>query len=184
MVVFNDTFLDGDSVTVGLYDVDHGEYPDFGATPTESLNLPGASQEVTPGAARIALAMVSPQTAAIIGWPHQPTTVLVDEPESITDQQVAQLTAAARMPDGSTPYVYLGDGPNGDYLMVVYAGVIGVALLLVVASVSIALGLARADARQDDFTLASLGASPQLARSVAAWVFTKVPKAMHYRLAA
>lgn len=32
-----------------------------------------------------------------------------------------------------------------------------------------ALGLARADARRDDLTLASLGASPRLARAVAAW---------------
>ena len=34
---------------------------------------------------------------------------------------------------------------------------------------AVALGLARADARRDDFTLASLGASPSLTRAAAGW---------------
>ncbi|WP_144016084.1 FtsX-like permease family protein [Demequina sp. NBRC 110052] len=240
VVVFSSSFLDEGTVTVGFYDVDGGEFPDFGSLPDESLTLPGAFQQVAPGTMRVGLAMVSPETAAEIGWPSQPTSVLIDADEPITEQQQAQLSAAARMPDGSTPWVYVGGGPRDTYAAVVSAAIMGVALLLVFSSVSIALGLARADARQDDFTLASLGASPQLARSVAAWqgalivglagaigapvgtawvvvqgfstldrdyvlpwwwivaaslaltgvvalaawVFTKVPKAVHYRLAA
>lgn len=240
VVVFSEVYLDKHEATIGYYDVDGGEFPDLDAPPGASISAPGAYQEVAPGTIRVGLAMVSPATAAQIGWPYQPTSVLIDAPEPITAQQQAQLSAAARMTDGSTPWVYVGGGPRDTYTVVVSAAIMGIALLLVFSSVSIALGLARADARQDDFTLASLGASPQLARSVAAWqgalivglagaigavvgtawvwvngfstlnrdyvlpgwwivaawlaltgvvalaawVFTKVPKAVHYRLAA
>lgn len=169
VVVFSVSFLDGDRVTVGLYDVDGGEYPDFGVLPAEWFSLPGAFQATAPGTMRIGVAMVSPETAAEIGWPYQPASVLVDAEEPITAHQQAQLSAAARMPDGSTPWVSVGGVPADSYTAMVGAFILGIALLLVFSSVSIALGLARADARQDDFTLASLGASPQLARSVAAW---------------
>ena len=43
------------------------------------------------------------------------------------------------------------------------------ALLVAGVSTGVALGLARAEAKRDDFTLSSLGASPRLAKRVSAW---------------
>jgi hypothetical protein len=41
--------------------------------------------------------------------------------------------------------------------------------LIALFATGLALGLARAEARRDDFTLASLGASPALAKRVSGW---------------
>lgn len=168
VVVLLPTLLDGDTVTVGLFDHSAQNDPGSQEPPARSIVLPAAYQE-SEYLDWSLLAVISPEAAAEVGWPSEPTTLLVDAPEPITPAQQAQLDGAITAATGEAAWVDVEDGPSYGTAPGLAWVVVGIVAAFGIACTSIALGLARADARQDDLTLASLGASPTLARAVAAW---------------
>jgi len=168
VVVFSEALMRDGEVTIGFWDYTTGNYAGMGDAPARTIRLP-AVYAGGPPEWRQNVVFMSPETAATVAWRVGPEYLLVDAPEAITLNEQSQLNGALRRVTGSSLWFAIGRGVFAAFSPVVLAIIIGSVLALVAGCTGIALGLARADARQDDFTLASLGASPRLARTVAAW---------------
>lgn len=167
VVVLLSTLLDGDTITVGLFDYAAENYPGYGEDPADSIVLP-ASYQPSDYVSASTLAVMSADAAAGIGWPTTPSLLLIDAPEPITPAQQADLDGAIARVTGAQVWTWVERQPSFGVTPVVGWATLGIVALFTIACTAIALGLARADARRDDFTLASLGAAPGLTRAVAA----------------
>ncbi|HZL81092.1 MAG TPA: hypothetical protein VFC06_04025, partial [Demequina sp.] len=119
---------------------------------------------------RAGMAILSPAAAAAIGWPVVPTTLIVDAPKPIDSTQAAAVNRALQTVAGSG-FLWLDveNGPRKQEALFTGALAFVAVALLIITATSIALALARSDARRDDFTLASLGAAPRTAKAITAW---------------
>ncbi|NYI42413.1 ABC transporter permease [Demequina lutea] len=170
VVVFSNAMLNADKVKIGLWDYAHDNFPDQGVEPSATMQLPAVYQQYPYGERRAAMAVLSPAAAAAIGWPVVPTTLIVDATKPIDSTQAAAVNRALQTVAGSG-FLWLDveNGPREQEALFTGAlAILGVALLIITAT-TIALALARSDARRDDFTLASLGASPRTAKAITAW---------------
>ncbi|WP_062385725.1 ABC transporter permease [Demequina iriomotensis] len=168
-VVLAPTMLDGDTLTVGMFDPSAAIYADLGVEPESRIVLDAAYQ---PSAYRAGgtLVVLSPAAAARVGWPVVPSRLIVDAPDPITPAQQAAFDGAITRATGELPYSSVESGGASLALSPAVAwATVGIVALFTLGCTAVALGLARTDARRDDFTLASLGASPGLSRAVAAW---------------
>lgn len=109
-----------------------------------------------------------PATAARIGLRTDPDRVVMSFTRTPTDAELdaanAALGALANQPGQNLVDIETGPQDLGS-LIAWY--VLLACLLIAVAAGATAIGLARVDGRPDDLTLASLGASPRIRRSVA-----------------
>ncbi|MCB2411733.1 hypothetical protein LGT39_02575 [Demequina sp. TTPB684] len=173
-VAFNPDQVTDGALTIQLWDYAAGNYPSYGdeAGPTNKpsgeFGLPAVVERTAGGQTRAFAGIISPATAAELGYPVVPSTVYVHVDGGIDQKQEARINAALTTAGGGWLRVErLYETPQYQ-LLLAYAA-LAVALLVAGAATGVALGLARADARRDDFTLASLGASPRLARASAGW---------------
>jgi hypothetical protein len=159
----------GESSTVELqwWDYAAGEFPDASREPSRSEYLPAVVETPPDGFAPRYAAIMSPETAARIGYPVMPDAVLVDVDGGISADQVAELNRALIPVNGA--WLSVQGRAHDGYDIQVMSMMLAAVLVAAGLSTAVALGLARADARRDDFTLAALGASPRLARSAAGW---------------
>ncbi|MFV0634513.1 hypothetical protein [Demequina sp.] len=111
-------------------------------------------------------ALLSPEAAASVGASVVPGTLYLHRDAGFTPLEQDELEAAL-MREGEH-HVYVERPIDFGEGIIAWGSLIAT-LLVAGAAAGLSLGLARADARRDDLTLASLGASPGLARSVAAW---------------
>ncbi len=168
-VVLSPLLMKDDAVVVGLWDFASGNYGDPDTAPAEQFSLPAMYEQPPHGTTNGGRAVISRELADQIGWPVVPTLILVDAPEPITEAQRATLTDAATRAAGTHVWFTVENGPYHTMTPGMFAALLAVTLLFAGGCTAIALGLARADAKRDDFTLASLGASPRIVRAVAAW---------------
>jgi hypothetical protein len=137
---------------------------DGGITRTDGFTL-DAVTEVPTDRSSLALAMVSPETAAAHGIVTEPSMLLVTKPGGLTQADGDAANAVLVAHDVSMVVQW----PFGEYADVIAASSLIAVALIALFATGLALGLARAEARRDDFTLASLGASPALAKRVSGW---------------
>ncbi len=169
-VVFMPGLIENGQAVIGLWDLSTGNFPDQpGSVPAQQFAIPAVYEEPPNGMANGGRAVISRELADQIGWPVVPTLILVDAPEPITEAQRATLTDAATRASGAQVWFTVENGPYHTMTPGMFAALLAVTLLFAGGCTAIALGLARADAKRDDFTLASLGASPRIVRAVAAW---------------
>lgn len=168
VVVFTEKLIRDGDVEIGLWDYSVGNYAGEGEAPARTMRLPAVFAGGAPAWWQYE-AIMSPEVAASVGWTVAPGYFLVNPPEPITANQQAQLNVALRQLTGGAGYVRVGRGVMPLVSPLFLGVIVGCVLALVAGCTGIALGLARVDARRDDFTLASLGASPRLTRVVAAW---------------
>lgn len=110
--------------------------------------------------------LLSPDAAAAIGAEVMPGYLFLRHDGGFSDLQEDQIRGAVMSQGDLTFWVSYPI----DWQMALLAwGSVIATLLVAGAAAGLALGLARADARRDDITLVSLGASPSVARAVAAW---------------
>jgi putative ABC transport system permease protein len=131
---------------------------------TGSFTLPAVVEEPENPWRRVD-AVISPETAAKHSIPVAETGIFLAAPTPFTQGDSDAAYAALVRED---VYMYRQEVPGGYDRMIQMAS-LGVVLLVALVATAIALGLARAEARRDDFTLASLGASPGLTKAVAGW---------------
>lgn len=168
VVALDEMLVENGSIDLQIWDYEAENYPDTGSDPDTSEYLP-AVVETPPGGFGVRYpAIISPETAARIGYPVEPVDVLIDVDGGITAVQESTLNRALVTVDGVWLWV-VRSSQGDDYARQIMYGVLAAVLLVAGLSTALALGLARADARRDDFTLAALGASPRLAPSAAAW---------------
>lgn len=111
--------------------------------------------------------MISPETAQRIGLPTAERVVLVDLRQELTPAQFDRLQAAAATTANPEGYVWVEEGSDSILALVLWLVVLASALVTLSAA-GITAGLALADGRDDQRTLASIGASPRLRRALAA----------------
>lgn len=170
-VVLLPQYVDGLSATFDVWDDTSGDTPGI----PESGDLPVPSRSVSLQAV-VAVpvgshqsgftAIVSPGTAERLGGTVVPYRVLIHRDGGLSaDQQAEIQSTLLRVGD-----VWLSvEEPQSDVALWYALVSLGGVLLMAGACTAIAIGLARQEATHDDATLASLGASPSLAKSVAAW---------------
>ncbi|MFV0287629.1 MAG: FtsX-like permease family protein [Demequina sp.] len=110
--------------------------------------------------------VLSPEAAELADVNVVPGHLYLQRDAGFTELEEAQL-GAAMMREGEH-YAYVARPIDWNVALIAYGSLVAT-LLVAAAAAGLALGLARAEARRDDLTLASLGASPRLSRSVAAW---------------
>ena len=170
VVVFNPALLGSNNVTIAWWDYNNENYPnDNDSKPASNQRLSATYQAPAYVGVPATYAIMSPSTAATLGWPVTPSDILVDAPDPITAAQQAAINADLHGLSADPLWLYVERGPDDSGALAMAIGTIVVVLLLTFASTAIALALARSEARRDDFTLASLGADPRMARGVAAW---------------
>ncbi|MEU3567193.1 FtsX-like permease family protein [Kitasatospora sp. NPDC036755] len=118
-----------------------------------------------PGAAGFAQGLVSPAALPALGLAARPTgsVWLPATPPDRKAQQRAE-AAAVRLDRLARLTVERGYQPKSDALTLALTGFAG---LVVLGAAGIATGLAAADSRQDQATLAAVGAPPRIRRSMA-----------------
>ena len=158
MVIFTPQLADGDTVTVTASEGDQAK---------GSFTLPAVVDEPDVRLSNV-FAMISPSTALAKGISTNPNYLLVSTPGGLTQADEDAANGALVRDD-----LFLGRSrlPSSDDGVVAAIALIAIAVVALAAT-GLALGLARADARRDDFTLASLGASPALAKRVSGWQAT------------
>ena len=167
VVVLDGILAKDGSVELQWWDGAAGEYPDWGAEPAESMTLPAVVDTARDGSGEYYTAIMSSETAAEFGLPVVPDSVIVQLDGGISPQQEAEVNAALVPIDGA--WLSVERDYEAEYNRTILLYVLAIVLFAAGLSTAVALGLARADARRDDFTLASLGASPSLARAAAGW---------------
>ena len=103
---------------------------------------------------------ISKATADRLGLHYRNSVVLASTTEfPDTAQRDAMNQAIQALPDNTAGNIYadLEAGPS-EFATVSMWGLVGLAALIAIASAAVAIGLARFDGRQDDATLAALGA--------------------------
>ena len=114
---------------------------------------------------------ISPATADAIELDYSPAVVVADMAEPPTRDQTDALNEALSVLPGSSQgamYAQIESGPP-QYATVLAWALLALSALISIAASAVAIGLARFDGRQDDATLAALGASPRVRRSFAFW---------------
>lgn len=111
--------------------------------------------------------VVSPETATRLGLPVADRVVLVDASRELSATEKDRLNAAAATSADPQGYVMVESGPSTILSAMLWLVVIAAAVITLSAA-GITTGLALADGRDDHATLASIGASPGLRRSLAA----------------
>lgn len=111
-------------------------------------------------------ALLSPQAAQAVGADVVPGNLFVHRDAGFSELEKEDLSAAIAGIGEFT--VRFADGQEFADVLILWGALIA-SVFVAAAATGLALGLARADARRDDRTLASLGAPPRLTRSVAAW---------------
>lgn len=163
-VAFDPLLVNNGVLSVRAWDSTQGQSPGGdGPTRTRSLDAIAASPTVRLDSID---AMITPQTAAALGTVVVARYLMVhaDQPITVAQQDAMQAAVARKgflLVDVSRP---LDLGARS----IAIAALIAV-MLIAAAATSLALGLARAEARRDDFTLASVGAAPGVTKMVAAW---------------
>jgi len=114
---------------------------------------------------------ISPATADALELEYSPGEVVADTGALPTTEQTDALNAAlTALPGNSLGGVYasIETGPP-QYATVLAWALLALSALISIAASAVAIGLARFDGRQDDATLAALGASPRVRRNFAFW---------------
>lgn len=170
VVVLDPALLDGENVTIAWWDYGNENYPnDNDSKPASTQQLSATYQAPTYIGVTGTLAMMSPATAATLAWPVAPSDVLVDAPSPITTAQQAAINSDLHGFSANPLWLNVERGPDVSGARTTAIATIIIVVALTFACTSIALSLARSEARRDDFTLASLGADPRMARGLAAW---------------
>jgi len=165
-VVFGALYVENGAATFHLWDYGKGNHPDFANVPDRTVTLDAVVSDSIGLSARGFTAIVSPEVAAGFGATLVPSQVLVHRDGGLSqEQQDAIQGALFRVSDLG----FSVSRPIANYALTYALMSLGAVLLIGGACTAIALGLARQEAARDDATLASLGASPALAKSVAAW---------------
>lgn len=115
---------------------------------------------------------MSPQTADSLGLEYRDTLILASTkvmPTEAEQDAFAAAVSAARGGVSDTEVVGSVSLPPVPYATALSWGLLGLSALIALAAASVAIGLARFDGRQDDATLASLGAPRTARRSFAFW---------------
>jgi len=167
-VLLTPAYLDGSSVTLGLWNQVQGNWNDSSdAVPESTLTLDAVLNEPEVSPIRPFAVVVSPDTATRLGVDPSPSVLIASSPGGFTQTQADAVNAQLRR-QGDL-YAMHSPGPQPDlnrqFMWILVAGL--VALAFTAAAVSI--GLARADAGHDDATLVSVGASPAVTRHIAMW---------------
>jgi len=114
---------------------------------------------------------ISPATADAFDLDYSPGQVVADMPQLATRDQTDALNAALNSLPGNSQggvYASIENGPP-QYATALAWALLALSALISIAASAVAIGLARFDGRQDDATLAALGASPWVRRSFAFW---------------
>ncbi|MET1051205.1 MAG: FtsX-like permease family protein [Mycetocola sp.] len=109
--------------------------------------------------------VISPATAERLGIETSPSAVLASLDSPPTQEQ---LDAANESLGELGSGMFYETGPD-DSSVIWILGVLGLCGILFLGASTVAIGLARADGRQDDATLASVGATRMLRRNFAFW---------------
>jgi hypothetical protein len=114
--------------------------------------------------------MISAATAERLGIPVVPKLVIADAPNATTAQRDAvNGYLQSQSVSGQAPgYFFVETGPDhfaGPFLWLILAA----AGLITLGASAVALALARADGRQDEYTLAAVGTPPRTLRGIAFW---------------
>ncbi|WP_062137329.1 FtsX-like permease family protein [Demequina aestuarii] len=152
------------SVHLESWDAGGGAYLGEGE-PSEAVDVPAIVAEPETWVSTYPV-ILSLEAAQSVDAEVVPGTLFLQREEGFTELEEDQLEAALMREGEFHAYVAR---PIDWSLGVITFGSLMATLLVAGAAAGLALGLARADARRDDVTLSSLGASPRLARSVAAW---------------
>jgi len=163
-VVFNPLLIRGGTATLNVYDTDVITSGD-NLQPTKTLDVPAAAEAPTSPLINID-AVVSPKATPSLGADVIPVGVMIDAGDTLTPSQRLKLNGAVA--SVSSYGVMFVDEPSRGLDPLTTASLV-VVLLVAGTATGLALGLARAEARRDDFTLASLGAAPALVKRIAAW---------------
>jgi hypothetical protein len=113
---------------------------------------------------------VSPATADSLGLQYAPTMVLASlkSPPSTAQSDEASSALGILNNDPSGGWISIERGPANSSGVMAW-GLLGLSALIAIAASAVAIGLARFDGRQDDATLASVGAGGLVRRSFAFW---------------
>jgi putative ABC transport system permease protein len=115
-------------------------------------------------------AFVSPATADSLGLKYAPTIVLASLKSMPSTAQNDELNKALGVLDNNPygGYARVEQGPPA-WSAALGWGLLGLSALIAIAASAVAIGLARFDGRQDDATLASVGAGTLVRRNFAFW---------------
>ncbi|RKT19190.1 putative ABC transport system permease protein [Streptomyces sp. 1114.5] len=167
LLVFDRTLVGADGKAVMVLRGGGGEPLQPGEVPKPDLQeVPVEAVLVdNPNAARFAQGMVLPSALPALGLSAQPTgsVWLPATPPDRKQQQRAE-AATIRVDRFSTLDIERGYQPKSDALTLALTGFAG---LVVLGAAGIATGLAAADSRQDQATLAAVGAPPRIRRTMA-----------------
>ncbi|GAB3617033.1 hypothetical protein GCM10027416_15900 [Okibacterium endophyticum] len=109
--------------------------------------------------------VITPQTAESLGLAVTPSAVVASLDTPATQAQLDATTEALEALGSS---LYYEQGPS-DGSLIWILGALGLCGVLFLGASAVAIGLARADGRQDDATLAAVGATRMLRRTFAFW---------------
>ncbi|NTV38487.1 MAG: hypothetical protein HGA51_00795 [Demequinaceae bacterium] len=167
VVVLDGILVEDDSVELDLWDTAAGNFADWGVEPADSTRLSAVVAAPPDGMGTYYVAVMSPETAGALGLKALGDSVIVASDGGVSAEQEAEVNSALASVDGA--WLIVERDFEGGYARGLMYYVLAVVLFAAGLSTAVALGLARADARRDDFTLASLGASPRLTRAAAGW---------------
>lgn len=155
--------LAGGKLTLAAYD--YNDYEKGGSPePKRSLAVPAAYIQ---GGHLPLEPVLSPEAAQRLGVQPRPMLVLA-QLAHVPSQDEEDATRAALTAAGLESSVWVEHGYTNSYSTALLALLIGAAVITLGAS-GIATGLAQADARADHATLAAVGATPRLRRSLASF---------------
>ncbi|MBN7793000.1 ABC transporter permease [Microbacterium esteraromaticum] len=160
-------FVDDDAtVRIAVWDV-RGLYGT--ETPSDPLRTVDFAADVHTGAGSAYPVILSPAAAEKVGVPLQVTSWLGVLPSPPSDAQLDRwrVDAETASTGGVHFDVWVEDGPDAPLPWLIL--VLGVLSIIVIAAAAISLGLARIERREDDATLAAVGATERLRRGVSAW---------------
>ena len=161
-------FLDGSSVNIGVWDQAAGNWPGLAdSVPASTVTLPAVVNEPAPSPITPFALMISPETASKLGVEPFPSILIATTPGGFTQEQADAVQAALHRSGDLNVTFSRGPEPDINLQFIVILAV--VLLVLTIAAAAISIGIARADARNDDSTLMSVGASPGITRFVAMW---------------
>ncbi|GAA1439097.1 hypothetical protein [Leifsonia poae] len=170
-VSFYPNYLEHGSVTVSWWPADHWDNAQpFDATAPASRSVALKATLVTPAHPLPYGALISRATADRLGLQYTDGLVLADPRTAPTRNQLdalnARISAVTGFPDSFASYVETGPPrAAGGFAW----ALVGLSALVAIAAAAIAIGLARADGRRDENTLAAVGASPRIRRGFGFW---------------
>jgi len=111
--------------------------------------------------------VIPPDTAQRLGIEYEPAEVLAQLSRTPTDAERDALNGLLDVA-GDGPVPVFEFGPSDPYAALGW-GALGASAFIALAAAIVALGLARIEGRQDDATLAAVGASGRTRRAIAFW---------------